>query len=225
MTRMIERWFPCKEVSEASSSGWGSGNSERNLFSWFAGRPLAQAKAAVLTSLLVWPDNIREQRDLQDLVQRALESRDGAWADVVAEIKRVYPDGASLLDPFSGRGLIPLEAARLGVKAYGIDYSQVATLAGSLLADYPLRDWSSEPDLPFGDISMTIGKRLLQDVPRVLDVIGKRYATSVAEFYPMNEGKAAGGVIFGCYPPLRGVPSEISSHRITTTALPPAPQE
>ena len=23
--RMIERWFPCTEVSEASASGWGSG--------------------------------------------------------------------------------------------------------------------------------------------------------------------------------------------------------
>ena len=28
MTRMIERWFPCAEVSEASGAGWGSGNSE-----------------------------------------------------------------------------------------------------------------------------------------------------------------------------------------------------
>ena len=41
--------------------------------------------------------------------------------------------------------MIPLEAARLGVTAHGIDYSPVATLAGQLLADYPLRDWSQEP--------------------------------------------------------------------------------
>ena len=34
MTRMIERWFPCQEVSDNSSSGWGSGNSERGLFTW-----------------------------------------------------------------------------------------------------------------------------------------------------------------------------------------------
>ena len=167
MTRMIERWFPCKEVSEASSSGWGSGNSEKNLFSWFAGRPIAQAKAAVLTSLLPWPDDAEAQRSLQELVRRAMMSRDGAWDEVVAELGRAYPDGASLADPFSGRALIPLEAARLGVKAYGIDYSLVATLAGSLLADYPLRDWSSEPDLPFGDASLDV-KRLVQDVQRVL---------------------------------------------------------
>ena len=45
--------------------------------------------------------------------------------------------------------MIPLEAARLGIQAWGIDYSPVATLAGKLLADYPLRDWDNEPDLPF----------------------------------------------------------------------------
>ena len=55
--RMIERWFHCAEVSEASGGGWGSGNSEKALFLWFAARPLAQAKAAVLTSLLSWPDD------------------------------------------------------------------------------------------------------------------------------------------------------------------------
>ena len=70
MTRMIERWFPCKEVSENSTAGWGSGNTERNLFTWFAARPTAQAKAAVISSLLPWPDDEAEQKRLQDLVKR-----------------------------------------------------------------------------------------------------------------------------------------------------------
>ena len=80
--RMIERWFPCAEVSEASGSGWGSGKQEKNLFTWFAARPLAQAKAAVLTSLLPWPDDEPEQRRLQDLVRRAMTGRDAAHAEL-----------------------------------------------------------------------------------------------------------------------------------------------
>ena len=52
---------------------------------------------------------------------------------------------------FSGRAIIPLEAARAGASAIGIDLSPVATLAGRLLADYPMRDWSSEPPLPFSN--------------------------------------------------------------------------
>lgn len=193
---MIERWFPCKEVSEASSSGWGSGNSEKNLFSWFAGRPLAQAKAAVLTSLLPWPDDEQEQRDLQNLVRHAMQSRDGAWDRVVQRLREAYPESASLLDPFSGRALIPLEAARLGVMAHGLDYSPVATLAGSLLADYPLRDWSDEPELPFGEPGLRFSARLIQDVYRVLEEIGKRYQEEMAEFYPKHRGSQPWGYLW-----------------------------
>ena len=35
----------------------GHGQREANIFTWFAKRPLAQAKAAVITSLLPWPDD------------------------------------------------------------------------------------------------------------------------------------------------------------------------
>lgn len=137
---MIERWFPCAEVSDASQSGWGSGNSEANLFTWFARRPLAQAKAVVLTSLLPWPDDVEEQERLRGLVKLAMTDLDAGSAEIARELKKCYPEGVSLLDPFSGRAMIPLEAAQLGVKTYAIDYSPVATLAGLLLADTPLRD-------------------------------------------------------------------------------------
>jgi putative DNA methylase len=194
---MIERWFPCTEVSEASERGWGSGQSEKALFTWFATRPLAQAKAAVLTSLLPWPDETAEQRRLQDLVHRAMLDHDGAWGEVVTELRRWYPNGASILDPFSGRAVIPLEAARLGIRAEGIDYSPVATLAGQLLADYPLRDWSNEPELPFGRSDLTIlGDRLLTDVRQMLDEIGRRYEYAMASFYPRVDGKQPWGYLW-----------------------------
>jgi putative DNA methylase len=196
MTRMIERWFPCTEVSEACKSGWGSGKSEKALFTWFAARPVAQAKAAVLTSLLPWPDDEVEQRRFQDLVRRAMNDRDGASSEIIAELKRTYPSGASMLDPFSGRAMIPLEAARLGVTTHGLDYSPVATLAGSLLADYPLRDWSAEPELPFGEKSLDIGGRLLIDVRQVLDEIGRRHAHLMHDLFPLHNGKQPWGYLW-----------------------------
>jgi len=186
---MIERWFPCAEVSAASSAGWGSGNSEKALFTWFAARPLAQAKAAVLTSLLAWPDDEVEQRRLRDLVSEAMQGRDNAWEKVVAELQAQYPDGASMLDPFSGRAMIPLEAARLGVKAFGLDYSPVAVLAGQLLATFPLQDWSGEPELPFGNAADLAPNRLPSDVRRVLEEIGRRFDASMAQFYPTPNAK------------------------------------
>jgi len=195
---MIERWFPCTEVSEASASGWGSGNQEAALFTWFAKRPLAQAKAAVLTSLLPWPEDVEEQRRLQSLVRRAMKARNGMNAELRAEIAVAHPDGASMLDLFSGRAMIPLEAARLSVKAYGIDYSPVATLAGQLLADFPLQDWSDEPLLPFAARpGLTLsGGRLLDDVRAVLDEVGRRHDEQIAEVYPEVGGRRAWGYLW-----------------------------
>ena len=174
--RMIERWFPCAEVSEASESGWGSGKSEKALFIWFAARPLAQAKAAVLTSLLPWPNDVGEQERLKKLVREAMSGRDAAHDELVAELRRTYPNGASMLDPFSGRAMIPLEAARLGVKAWGIDYSPVATLAGTLLADYPASRLVERAAAAFRSTRwVCVEDRLVADVERVLDEVGRRY--------------------------------------------------
>ena len=196
--RMIERWFPCAEVSEASGGGWGSGNQEAALFTWFAKRPLAQAKAAVLTSLLPWPEDVEEQRRLQNLVRGAMKARDGMNAELRAEIAVAHPDGASMLDLFSGRAMIPLEAARLSVKAYGIDYSPVATLAGQLLADFPLQDWGDEPLLPFAARpGLTLsGGRLLDDVRAVLNEVGRRHDEQIAEVYPEIGGRRAWGYLW-----------------------------
>jgi putative DNA methylase len=210
---MIERWFPCAEVSEASVSGWGSGKSEKALFTWFAARPLAQAKAAVLTSLLPWPDEESEQVQLQNLVRQAMTGRDAAHADLLVELAKAYPDGASMLDPFSGRGMILLEAARLGVTAYGIDYSPVATLAGQLLADFPLRNWADEPHLPFGDQgTLDTGNRLVDDVRRVLDEIGTRYADQMAEVYPPVQGRQPWGYLWAIT-----LPCQECGHRFPLT--------
>src|SRR5487761_214230 len=211
--RMIERWFPCAEVSEASGSGWGSGKSEKALFTWFAARPLAQAKAAVLTSLLPWPDDETEQRRLQDLVRTAMTGRDAAHSELAAELAKAYPDGASMLDPFSGRAMIPLEAARLGVAAHGVDYSPVATLAGQLLAEFPLRDWAAEPDLPFGPRdTLDAASRLLDDVRLVLREIGKRYADRMIEAYPMVQGKQPWGYLWAIT-----LPCQECGHRFPLT--------
>ena len=201
MTRMIERWFPCADVTANAKSGWGSGRSEKMLFTWFAARPLVQAKAAVICSLLPWPDDRAEQERLCALVRKAMGGRDAAHSELVDELKCHYPNGASLLDSFSGRAMIPLEAARLSVRAWGIDYSPVATLAGAVLADYPLRDWSDEPPLPFDSYEQWVAEhftepRLLQDVGFVLNLVGDRYEAAMDEFYPLIHDKRPWGYLW-----------------------------
>lgn len=199
MTRMIERWFPCAEVSANSKAGWGSGNAEVGIMTWFAKRPTAQAKAATICSLLPWPDDVAEQERLQQLVRDAMTGRFEKHAELRAEILRNSPEGVSTLDPFSGRGMIPLETARLGLPAKAIDYSPVAVLASRLLTDYPFRDWRDEPELPFGEHTGTLGgtiPRLVQDVEHVIDEIEARHREAMEPYYPQVAGRDAWGYLW-----------------------------
>ena len=104
--------------------------------------------------------------------------------------------------------MIPLEAARLGVKAWGIDYSPVATFAGPLLADYPLRDWNDEPALPFGG-STSIGDRLLADVELVLTESAPRCRAAWPSF-TRGRRKASLGIPVGRDPAVSGVRATLS---------------
>jgi putative DNA methylase len=110
---------------------------------------------------------------------------------------------------FSGRGILPLEAARAGAAALGLDLSPVATLAGRLLADYPLTDWRSEPKLPYAPVALVSDDddggqtdfgsdssqfdadyvdepRLVSDVRLVLGEVGRRVGDRVQDLYPGN---------------------------------------
>ncbi|MEV7297510.1 DUF1156 domain-containing protein [Streptomyces microflavus] len=191
-SRLIDHWFPCSSVDAAVGTPAGSGRSEKALFTWFASRPIAQARAAVLAALL--PDQAIHRND----VRLAIERGDlGAQQRLRQTVAAQYPAGRPVvLDMFSGRGIIPLEAARLGVTAVGTDISPVATLAGRLLADYTLRDWSAEPNLPFERPSKGEGlfdqdePRLLKDVRLILAEVGARVATAVSPLYPRSSDGA-----------------------------------
>lgn len=219
-SRLIDSWFPCPEVDTAVGTPAGSGRSEKALFTWFASRPIAQARAAVLCSLLT--DSPENRAD----VRLAVLGDKTAIARLQTRVANQYPGKPPVvLDMFSGRGIIPLEAARAGATAIGTDLSPVATLAGRLLADYPLRDWSHEPAIPFttgqaatrlandedGDghsgavdavdqLALelpTSESRLLRDVRDVLAEVGRRVARDVAPYYPGNP--ARGGTLPWAY--------------------------
>ena len=125
-SRLIDTWFPCPEIDAAVGTPSGSGLSEKALFTWFASRPIAQARAAVLCSLL--PDSDDNRRDVRAAV---LAGERHALERLRQRITEFYGDKPPVvLDMFSGRGILPLEAARAGAKALGVDVSPVATLAG-----------------------------------------------------------------------------------------------
>jgi adenine-specific DNA methylase len=192
-SRLIDRWFPCAAVDETVGTPAGSGRSEKALFTWFASRPVAQARAAVLTTLL--PDD----EALRGYVNHAIRGQRGALDRLAEVIADQHPGGPPVvLDMFSGRGIIPLEAARVGAVAAGVDLSPVATLGGRLLADYTFRDWSGERPLPFkvggvpdqaaGRIEAAGEPRLLSDVRLVLAEVDRRVQEATKPYYPAAPG-------------------------------------
>lgn len=186
--RMIDRWFPVAAVDEACGTTAGSGLVEKAIFPWFASRPIAQARAAALTSLLPVEPNLRPT------IERAIRGADpGALESLAAIVRKVYGRAPVVLDPFCGRGIISLESSRAGASSVGVDLSPVATLAGRLLADYPARNWSSEPILSFvrgaRNQEPLIGDtraRLPHDVELLLAEINQRLAAHLDSSYPKN---------------------------------------
>jgi putative DNA methylase len=186
--RLIDQWFPCAAVDEACGNPAGSGRNEKAIFTWFASRPIAQARAAVACALLADDPATRQA------VEEAVRGRQDAIDKLAKMVAVRYPTGPPVvLDVFSGRGIIPLEAARLGAVAVGLDLSPVATLAGRILADYPLRDWHAEPPLPWqakraaGVLPMASGRaRLIADLEVLLAEVGDRVRAAVAPYYPTN---------------------------------------
>lgn len=144
---------------------------------------------------------------------------DAARRDVLALLSDAYgePSAASTLDPFSGRGLIPLESARYGITAHAMDYSPVATLATRLLTDWPFRDWSQEPPLPFGAssdggdsgvetaIDPADPLRLVHDIALLHAEVQHRVAERLDDYYPDNaDGEKPWGYLWAQVIPCNG---------------------
>jgi putative DNA methylase len=189
--RMIDRWFPVAAVDEACGTPSGSGRVEKAVFSWFASRPIAQARAAAITSLL--PNDATAKAD----VERAIRGGDAdSLRSIVERVNAEFSGEAPLvLDMFSGRGIIPLEASRAGANAVGIDLSPVATLAGRLLGDFPARNWNSEKHMPSADgpvgtqtqLTAEPSANLVADIEAFLREVERRVAERLEPYYPRNK--------------------------------------
>jgi len=107
---------------------------------WWARRPLAACRAVLFAQLVDDPsahpdkfpteeeemvkwENINNERVLNAAREEILKSTDG--------------DPPPVLDPFCGGGSIPLEAQRLGLKAYASDLNPVAVLITKALIEIP----------------------------------------------------------------------------------------
>ena len=131
---------------------------------WWARRPLAACRAVLFASLVDDPASRPEEFPTEEKQQRERERLFGLIEELVkwenVNDKRVLGEARAeilkstdgnpppVLDPFCGGGSIPLEAQRLGLKAYGSDLNPVAVLITKAMIEIPPRFTGQPPVNP-----------------------------------------------------------------------------
>lgn len=165
---LIEEWLPAAAIGVECIRERSTGQQppDKRLHVWWARRPLTAARAAVLGSLLPadFPREVFERllgfgRPGADLVRirrlmdagvripggfgvgraftRGLPDRDVELAH--RAMRALWGDDVTVIDPMSGGGSIPLEAARIGVRSLANEYNPVACSVLEATTDYPFR--------------------------------------------------------------------------------------
>lgn len=152
--KLIEVALPLDAINAASAREKSIRHGHPStLHLWWARRPLAAARAVIWSSLVDDPSAHPEQfpteedqaaeRDrlfkiLEELVVWENSNNDRVLNAAKAEIKKSMGDDLPpLLDPFAGGGAIPLEAQRLGLKAYAQDLNPVAVTINKAMIEIP----------------------------------------------------------------------------------------
>ena len=152
--KLIEVALPLEAINAASAREKSIRHGHPStLHLWWARRPLAAARAVIWASLVDDPSSHldkfpteKEQTVERERLFKILEelviwenSNDQRVLDAAkAEIRRSMGDDLPpLLDPFAGGGAIPLEAQRLGLKAYAQDLNPVAVTINKAMIEIP----------------------------------------------------------------------------------------
>ncbi len=145
--KLIEVALPLPEINDASSYDKlpGIGPHPKGIHHWWARLPLPSARAVLFASVVTdpsddpaWLDKSEAEQDAErerlfDILRRLMGKKLHEHPEVYDEAHREmlrHCDGKlpPVLDPFSGGGSIPLEAARLGFESHAADLNPVAVL-------------------------------------------------------------------------------------------------
>lgn len=163
--KLIEVALPLDDINAASAREKSIRHGHPStLHLWWARRPLATARAVIWASLVDDPSAHPEEFPTEEEQQAERERLFDILRELViwensnnrrvldaakAEIHRSMGDDVpALLDPFAGGGAIPLEAQRLGLKAYAQDLNPVAVTINKAMIEIPPKFAGHKPVNP-----------------------------------------------------------------------------
>jgi putative DNA methylase len=176
--RLIEDYLPIAVISEQSAREKSGGRvyHPSTLHSWWARRPLASARAAVLATLVpgdAFPTDRSQIAHFFDLLTKWKGDEVGldplALEEARQLIRKAWPDQPpNVIDTFVGGGAIPLEAIRLGCDAAGVELNPVAFMVATGTLVWP----------------QLYGSGLADDVERWGRWVRDRAYADVTDLYP-----------------------------------------
>jgi putative DNA methylase len=207
--KLIEVALPLPEINDASSYDKmpGIGPHPKGIHHWWARLPLPCARAVLFASVVTdpsddpaWKDKSESKQDaererlfgiVRRLMGKKLHEHPEVYAEARAEmLKHCGGKLPPVLDPFSGGGSIPLEAARLGFEAHAGDLNPVAVLLNKCNLEIAPR-WSGQAPVNPEDRQHIGGTQswrgtqgLAADVRFYGRIIREQAEKTIGHFYP-----------------------------------------
>ena len=207
--KLIEVAMPLDVINKASAREKSIRHGHPStLHLWWARRPLATARAVLFASLVddpsehedkfSTPEAQQAERErlfeiIGELVEWENSGNEEIFANALAEIKKsVGEDLPAVFDPFAGGGTIPLEAQRLGLKAYASDLNPVAVMINKATIELPAKFKNQPPVNPNAD-KLIGGYRGAEGLANDILYYGRRLKAlafdKIGELYPKADGK------------------------------------
>jgi putative DNA methylase len=211
--KLIEVSLPLEDINrEAAREKSIRHGHPSTLHLWWARRPLAAARAVLFAQLVndpsARPDRFptkeaqqAERERLFGIIRDLVKWENSADETVLSAARREIWDSTGgnpppILDPFAGGGSIPLEAQRLGLKAYASDLNPVAVLINKALIEIPPQFVGEPPVHPQAEYRTTWhgAEGLAEDVRRYGKWIRDEAERRIGYLYPeakLDNGESA----------------------------------
>lgn len=219
--KLIEVALPLDDINEASGKEKSIRHGHPStIHPWWASRSLAAARAILFAQMVNDPGGERgwykgrtkheadkEREKLFDII-RALVLWENSTNETVINAARneiikswketcahnnLDPDTPlKFIDPFNGRGYLPLEAQRLGLETFSSDLNPVAVMNGKALIELPRRFFGQNPIGPIefcSDKSDSLlewrgASGLAEDVRRYAGFLNELAEKKIGHLYP-----------------------------------------
>lgn len=197
--RLIEDYLPLDVLNAIASKEMSHPKHPVALVHyWPARRPNTASRAAIYAALVPALSTDEEREEAASFITKlaAFKPDPNVINEAIDRILKQHGGVApKVLDLFAGRGVIPLEAARLGCEAHSIDYNPVAHLVQLCTLVYPQTYGASLAD-DFQHWSQVILDRMrqeLRDLYPPIRIPEKEEAASLEDMFEISDPILASG--------------------------------